>query len=120
MEADWQRHYGRDLPADLYGPQRLSARRIANLIHWLPPDSATWRATGYAWDIDTELQATTVEILDRLLHAYVQTHSKKKITAEPLKIPRPWDKTAGADGKRPGTTLAELAKQGLTIRQSAE
>lgn len=112
-EADWARYYGRPLHLDLYGPEPMSARRVASLVRWLPPDAAVWRSAGTAWDVKTELAATTVELLDALLGVTVQVNSKKPKKVEPTRIPRPWQSERKRDG---GTTLGELlSKSGMRV-----
>lgn len=87
---------------------------MCNLIGWLPPEAALWRSAGTSWDVKTELAATTVELLDSLLIAFVQANSKKRKKMEPVKIPRPW--TSDAAGKTGGTTLGELlGKSGMRV-----
>ena len=87
---------------------------------WLPPDAAVWRSTGQAWDAGIELQATTVEMLDALLRAYLQVHSKKGTRQpKPVEIPRPW-KRAAKPG-RTGTPLSDLLRAGgVPVRRSAK
>lgn len=52
LEGDLQRHHGVDLRdrwrRDERGVRRLTLRRLAVLVHSLPPDSLTARAVG--WD----------------------------------------------------------------------
>lgn len=79
-----------------------------------------WRSTGQAWDTSTELQAVTVEMLDGLLRAYMQVHSKKgSQNAKPLEIPRPWKQSAKPG--RSGTPLKELiGTGGVPVRRPAQ
>lgn len=91
----------------MYGPAPVSARKVASLIRWLPPDAALWRSLGTAWDTRTELAALTVEMLDAQLRAFVQANSKKGTPAHPpMHIPRPWE--APEKAARRGTGLSEL------------
>jgi hypothetical protein len=116
LEADWQRFYQRDLAKDLWGIEPLGTRKIANLIKWLPPEAAIWRSNETAWDTQTELQATTIEILDAILRTYLQVHSKPNSKKpKPIKIPRPWEKTE-KEAKR-GTTLNKLLSEGLKVKK---
>lgn len=120
LEADWVRYYGRDLASDLYGPEPMGVRRLLSLTRWLPPEAALWRSTGQAWDTHTELQATTVEMLDALLRAYLQVHSKKGAKQpQPVEIPRPWKRTEKP--RQSGTPLSELIRaSGMPVRRPAE
>lgn len=98
----------------------MGVRKLVSLTRWLPPDAALWRSTGQAWDTSTELQAVTVEMLDGILRAYMQVHSKKGTQqAKPLEIPRPWKQSAKRE--RSGTSLNELLSAGrVPVRHSAE
>ena len=98
----------------------MGLRRLLSFMQWLPPDAAVWRSTGTAWDANTELQAVTVEMLDAVLRAYTQVHSKKgSRPPKPLEIPRPWKRTAKP--ARSGTSLSELMRAGgVPVRRQAE
>lgn len=116
LEADWQRFYGRDLGADLYGPQARGFRRIATLIHWLPPEASVWRSMGLSWSEDRELLAVNIEVLDSLRRAFLMANSKKGTKPpEPVRIPRPWQKQERPAGR--GTRLRDLLSQaGLKVK----
>ncbi len=111
------RYYSRDLRSDLWGQHWIGVRRIASLIRWLPPEAALWRANKTAWTVDNELNAGIIEMLDALLRAYIQTHSKPTSKKpNPVKIPRPWDKAETSRNR--STTLGDLLSQGLTVRKT--
>jgi len=116
LEADWLRFYGRDLRADLYGPTSLGFRRVAALIHWLPPDAALWRSMGLSWSEERELLAVNIEVLDSLRRAFLMANSKKGTKPpEPVRIPRPWQKQERPAGR--GTRLRDLLSQaGLQVK----
>jgi hypothetical protein len=116
IEADWVRYYNRNLADDLWGQPGIGVRRIAGLIRWLPPEAALWRSNKTSWTIDNELQAATIEMLDALLRAYVQSHSKPTARKpNPVKIPRPWDNAENTGKRR--TTLGDLLGQGLSVKR---
>lgn len=92
LEADFTRYYQTDLPAAIWGPNPISARRLGVLLRGLPPDSALGRelTPHSGWGNVEELLAATIERIDygnRILHgAYCeQPHP------DPVKVPRPWD-----------------------------
>jgi hypothetical protein len=110
IEADWARVYNRDLGADLYGPNRIGARKILSLVEWLPPDAAVWRSMKNSWTDERELLATQIEVLDGLRRAFLMAHSKPGTRPpEPIRIPRPWQ--TGDKGKKRGTRLNDLIRE---------
>jgi hypothetical protein len=110
IEADWQRFYGRDLGADLYGPGALGFRRFSSLLEWLPPEAALWRSTKTSWSEERELLALQVEMVDSLRRAFILANSKKGARQpDPVRIPRPWDKSAKRE--RRGTRLNDLIRE---------
>ena len=92
---------------DLYGPDPLGARRVVALFEHLPPDAAVWRDMGVSWTTEMELQALGIEMLDAFRRTYIIANSKKGAKQpEPIRIPRPYEKTAPARAR--GTRLSEL------------
>lgn len=115
-EADWHRFYGRSLKHDLWGAEQLGVRETIQMLRWLPPEAAFWRSAGTSWSTENELQATTIEMLDAILRAYIQAHSKPNANKQkPIHIPRPWDK-AEKKAKR-GTSIGEMLGNGLQVRR---
>lgn len=115
VEADFQRYYQLDLTRELY-TNDIPARRVEALVQWLPPEAATWRSMGRAWTTDQELAAITIEMLDSLRRLYIQAHTKQGAKQpDPIHIPRPWDQEKPAP--RRGTTLQEMLRMGVDVRQ---
>lgn len=109
IEADWARYYNRDLAQDLYGHPSISWRYINSLLTWLPSDAAVWRSMGNAWSDEKELAATNIEVVDALRRAFIVANSKKGAREpEPVRIPRPWQKSEAV--KRKGTSLGEMMR----------
>lgn len=96
LEADFTRYYQTDLPAAIWGPDPMSARRLGVLVRALPPESAVGRElTPHSeWGNVEELLATTIELVDlnnRILH----TAHCEAPHPDPVKVPRPWDSEPG-------------------------
>src|SRR5882672_12917137 len=66
LEADFTRYYQTDLPAAIWGPNPISARRLGVLVRALPPDSALGRelTPHSGWGAVEELLATAIELVD--------------------------------------------------------
>ena len=95
LEADFARYYQTDLPAALWGPAPISARRAAVLVHALPDDSATARAATEHphWRQIDELLATIAELVDVNNRAFIKVYSDPHSPQpEPIKIRRPWER----------------------------
>lgn len=89
------------------------------MLKHLPTDSALWRYTGQSWDMSNELQASTIEVLDALLRAFIQANSKPNSKKpQPIKIPRPWEHS-NKQGKK-GTSIKELLGHGLKVNRIAK
>lgn len=107
LEADFQHYYGIDLADALYGERSISTRRVVNLVRWLPPEAAVWRALEQSWSTGEELQALTIELLDSIRRLYIQANTKKGTKLpEPIEIRRPW--TPKNATRKSGTTLREM------------
>jgi len=99
------------LADDLWGTNKLSIRKIFNLLKWLPVDAALWRSNKTAWTTTDELLATLIEVNDAQLRAFIQANSKpnsKKI--DPIVIERPNGTDAKESKKR--TSLKEIINTG--------
>ena len=104
MEADFTRFYQADLRALCWGDSRWGVRRILTHINNLPRDSAYVRhlsgAAAY-WDEHVELQAQTVDSLERLTYYLLAVNGNTPPKPQPL--PRP------GESREPETVpLAEL------------
>lgn len=101
LEADFQRYYNLDLRRALWGEAAIGARRLINLIEWLPPESALARScdplyAGTGWDNKTELLATIAELVDQHSRMFFIANSKKGThPPKPIKIPRPGQRQEG-------------------------
>jgi hypothetical protein len=106
LEADFLHYYKTDLRQALWGHEKVGVRRLAALVHGLPPTSAVFRANSAAWDDETELAAVQVELTHSLLRTLIAVNSKKGAQLpDPLRIPRPWDLPKI---QKRGTSMAEL------------
>lgn len=121
MEADFQREYGIDLAPALWGPQPLTARRFQSLLHGLPLDSSLARSiddTGrlaVGWNAQVELQAATIEMIDRHTRTYLQAQGvKKHEMPEPVVVPRPGSPTSRPKAT-PRAVHGFLARKGIPI-----
>ena len=118
IEADWIRFYNRSLQNDLWGKEKISIRKIFNLLKWLPPDAAIWRSNKTAWTNTDELLATLIEVNDAQLRVFIQANSKpnsKKL--EPIVIERPNGTNAKQSKKR--TSLKEIINTGnIPVRKT--
>lgn len=104
LEADFTRYYQIDLPAAVWGPGPISARRFRSLVRGLPQDSALSRELNpewSGWGNVEELLATTIEVVDlgnRILHAAYC----KEPHPDPIEIRRP-----GRTPERPKMATSE-------------
>jgi hypothetical protein len=89
----------------------LSWRRVAELIRWLPPDSAlavSMYGAPSTWSTEAHLLAAAVDALQ--VQIWQQS---KKGTPRPRPIPRPGVQAQGQTtyGRRRGMTTAELDRR---------
>lgn len=91
LEADFTRYYQIDLPAAMWGPTPLSARRVGSLVRGLPPDSALSRKLDAhpGWGNVEELLATIAELTDIGNRALIGVHTGQ-MPPETIAIRRPW------------------------------
>lgn len=94
LEADFLRFYAADLPAAIWGPAPMSARKIAVLVKGLPPDSAIARALNpsLGWGTTEELLAVLTEQVDLSNRLFLKAHSREG-SGDPkpfITIRRPW------------------------------
>ncbi len=112
LEADLQRFYGLELVPALFGPRRLSPRRLVALVRNLPRSSAVARyeiGERRDWGYTEELLALNAELSDYGNRIALMAATRGKAKPRPLKITRPGDD--GAYGKpRPPTSGEELAR----------
>ena len=99
LEADFQREYGIDIRAALFGKSPMGVRRLTALIHGLSPESATMRkvtANGQQWGPTEELLATLCELVDMTNRMFYQANfdtKKGNKVWDPIEIPRPYSQT---------------------------
>jgi hypothetical protein len=104
LEADFARYYQLELAVLVFGP-RVPLRRLNNLIHHLPDDSAFIRAVAprldkrpAPWTTGDYLAALIAELVDKTNRTLETVYAKKGAPApKPLRIPRPGDE----DRRRP-------------------
>lgn len=131
VEADFQREYGLDLAACVWGPNRIGVRRLDVLVRELPTTARLYQtAQGGSWGVTEELLAQCVELLYLQVSAFMAANSRKPKRVKPQQIPRPTYKlttgpqeaAAGRSGPRRGYTpvatfeqvAATLAGVGIT------
>ena len=90
MEADFTRYYQSDLRALCWGKNPWGVRRLLTHIAHLPRDSAFVRSLSGAsayWDEQVELQAQTVDAIDRLAYYLLKVNGNDP--PEPSIMQRP-------------------------------
>lgn len=91
LEADFKRYYGEDLRMLCWGVNPWGVRRLLAHIKGLPIDSA-WARTRQGefagWSNDTEMLATTVDMLQQLLRVTVAANGGDAPDFSP--VPRPY------------------------------
>lgn len=84
-EASWQQVYGRDLTDDVFGPDRMSHRKLRNLLAGLPAWCALWRGLHgsgiWNWDQNERL---LLNVLDSSEHARAAVWPSRTAPFEPL------------------------------------
>lgn len=115
LEADFQRFYGLPLLPALFGPERLSPRRLVALTRQLPRESALARielGPMRDWTHTDELLALNAELLDYGNRIAILKATRGKSKPRPIKIVRPDGSSGpGEAGKpRPPTTGEGLAR----------
>lgn len=122
MEADFQRYYGLDLRACLWGETPMGVRRLCALIDHLPLDSALARdqardTLGSGWNMDTELLAKVAELVDTTNRILVKVNSKPGTPEpRPIFIPRPY--TPAKPKTNPaGAMKAWAARMGVPVKR---
>jgi len=81
----------------LYGPNPWGARRLWNLVKWLPLDSPLARSqdplgAGLGWSTTQELLAQIAEVADVTNVILMQVYGEKNSRVrKPIHIPRPRD-----------------------------
>lgn len=84
------------------------------MVEHLPPDGALARAArGHAWQTETYHLADTVDILGRLLVAFLNANRSEKAAAAPYPepVPRPGDPTPKQKAKA-ARKAARRAREG--------
>lgn len=100
-EADWQRYYGRDLAADVWGEYRRPARwldvRLRGLLGYHDSLLARKIAGDQAdWNWTQELLACVFDAIQQQNFLFLSVNSKKPPKKPPAPFPRPWKKATAS------------------------
>lgn len=120
IEADFQRFYGLDLAALLWGPEPVTYRRLAALVRWIPPESSLGLSTGShrpGWGATEELLKLVAELVDHGNRLFYSAHKRRGApTPKAIEILRPPDPLEAPKKRRPATSEELKALFGATAR----